>query len=57
MTSDFTAADARALMRAADTATLATAGRDPAGWPYASLALIALVQHARQRAAAQSAKQ
>ena len=44
MTSDFTAADARALMRAADTATLATAGRDPAGWPYASLVL-ATVDH------------
>lgn len=42
MTSDSTAADARALMRAAETATLATAGRDPAGWPYASLVLVAL---------------
>ncbi len=42
MTSDSTAADARALMRVADTATLATAGRDPAGWPHASLVLVAL---------------
>ena len=42
MTSDITADDARALMRATDTATLATAGREPAGWPYASLVLVAL---------------
>ena len=42
MTSDSTAADARARMRVADTATLATAGRDPAGWPHASLVLVAL---------------
>ncbi len=42
MTSDSTAADARALMRVAETATLATAGRDPAGWPHASLVLVAL---------------
>ena len=42
MTSDFTTDDARALMRVADTATLATAGRDPAGWPHASLVLVAV---------------
>ena len=37
----------RALMRATDRATLATAQRDAAGWPYASLVMIALDHTAR----------
>ncbi len=38
---DRTAEDARALLRAANQATLATAARDRDGWPFASLVLIA----------------
>lgn len=40
-------ATSRRLIRTAGTATLATLSREPAGWPYASLALVATAQDGR----------